>query len=149
MELVPIGDNTVEKLNKSELEFYNMLNNVIKDTTGTAQIILVYDDNLVAGGSWVYNKFDVSDMEKLDKNNIVLPGNVLITHEFYEQIEKDGLGLQPGQGTNNKNFENSHVVATNKEGLIILNLELVEEHGQINGKVYDKLYYDKINKKMY
>lgn len=97
----------------------------------------------------MYNTFDVVDMEKLDKNNIVLSGNVLITHEFYEQIEKDRLGLQPGQGTNDKNFENSHIIATNKETLILPNLELVEEHGQINGKVYDKLYYDKINKKMY
>lgn len=48
-----------------------------------------------------------------------------------------------------KNFKNSHIVATNKERLILPNLELVEENGQINEKVDDKLYYDKINKKMY
>lgn len=97
----------------------------------------------------MYNTFDAADMEKLDKNNIILSGNELITHELHEQIEKDRLGLQPVEGTNDKNFKNSHIVATNKERLIISNLELVEEHGQINEKVDHKLYYDKINKKMY
>ncbi|WP_180296881.1 VENN motif pre-toxin domain-containing protein, partial [Snodgrassella communis] len=150
MELVPIGDNTINSLSQAELDFYNMLNNVIKDPTGTAQMILVYDDDKVAGGSWKYNKFDVADMEKLDKNHIILSGNVLIAHELYEQIEKDKLGLKAGQGTQDKNFENFHIKAVDKEGLVLPpSVELVEERGQVNGKIYDKLYYDKVNKKMY
>nr|WP_275415112.1 VENN motif pre-toxin domain-containing protein [Snodgrassella communis] len=150
MELVPIGNNTVSSLSQAELDFYNMLNNVIKDPTGTAQMILVYDDDQVAGGSWKYNKFDVADMEKLDKNHIILSGNVLIAHELYEQIEKDKLGLKSGQGTDDQNFENSHIKAIGKEGLVLPpNVELIEDRSQINGKVYDKLYYDKLNKKMY
>jgi hypothetical protein len=85
---------------KGTLDFYNMLNNVIKDPTGTAQMIFVYDDDQVSGGSWKYNKFDVADMEKLDKNHIILSGNMLIVHELNEQLDKDKLGLKPGEGTN-------------------------------------------------
>ncbi|PIT52087.1 hypothetical protein BHC44_07510 [Snodgrassella alvi] len=147
MELVPIGNNTISSLNQAELDFYNMLNNVIKDPTGTAQIILVYDDDKVAGGSWKYNKFNVADMEKLDKNHIILSGNVLIAHELYAQIEKDKLGLKAGQRTQDKNFENSHIKVIDKEGLVLPPVELVEKIGQVNGKIYDKLYYDKVNKK--
>ena len=50
---------------------YNMLNNVIQDKTGTAQITLVYNDKLTAGGSWITGRFDVADMEKLDANKII------------------------------------------------------------------------------
>ena len=150
MELVPIGNNTVDNLSPSELAFYTMLNEVVKDPTGTAQMIFVYDDDQVAGGSWKYNKFDVADMEKLDKNKIILSGNALLAHELNEQLEKDKMGLKPGQGTLDQDFFKAHLKAVDKESLVLPDkVELVEDKAAINGVVYDKLYYDKKNKKMY
>jgi hypothetical protein len=144
MELVPIGNNTVSSLSQAELDFYNMLNSVIKDPTGTAQMILVYDDDQVSGGSWKYNKFDVADMEKLDKNHIILSGNVLIAHEFNEQLDKDKLGLKPGQGTQDKNYFDSHEHAIDHEiETLPKNIEIVTENLIINGKRYTRIYRDK------
>ncbi len=40
---------------------------------------LVYNDGQTAGGSWITGNFDVGDMEKLDKNLIILSGNALIS----------------------------------------------------------------------
>ena len=150
MELVPIGNNTINNLSSFELAFYSMLNEVITDPTGTAQMIFVYDDDQVTGGSWKYNKFDVADMEKLDNNKIILSGNVLITHELNEQLEKDKMGLKPGQGANNINFEKVHLKAIGKESLVLpTGVVVVEEFAGINGVAYDKLYYDPKSKKMY
>jgi hypothetical protein len=144
MELVPIGDNTINSLSQAELDFYNMLNNVIKDPTGTAQMIFVYDDDQVSGGSWKYNKFDVADMEKLDKNHIILSGNMLIVHELNEQLDKDKLGLKPREGTNDNNFSKSHERALDRDiEFLPQHIEMVTENLIINGKRYTKIYRDK------
>ncbi|MCO6527160.1 hypothetical protein, partial [Snodgrassella sp.] len=144
MELVPIGNNTVNSLNQAELDFYNMLNNVIKDPTGTAQMIFVYDDDRVSGGSWKYNKFDVADMEKLDKNHIILSGNVLIAHELNEQLDKDKLRLKPGEGTSDEKFTESHERALDRDiEFLPQHIEMVTENLIINGKRYTKIYRDK------
>ncbi|WP_239352926.1 VENN motif pre-toxin domain-containing protein, partial [Snodgrassella communis] len=144
MELVPIGGNTVSNLTPAEINFYNMLNSVIKDPTGTAQMILVYDDDQVSGGSWKYNRFDVADMEKLDKNHITLSGNMLIAHELNEQLEKDKLGLKSGEGKDDKKFEVSHEHAIDHDiKLLPQHIEMVTENLIINGKKYAKIYRDK------
>ena len=101
MVLVPVGNATTASLNAKQLSFYNMLNNVIQDKTGTANITLVYNDGRTAGGSWITGNFDVGDMEKLDKNLIILSGNALISHEFNEQMNKGKLNMLPGVGSNN------------------------------------------------
>ena len=121
-----------------------MLNNVIKDPTGTAQMIFVYDDDRVSGGSWKYNKFDVADMEKLDKNHIILSGNMLIAHELNEQLDKDKLRLKPGEGTSDEKFTESHERALDRDiEFLPQHIEMVTENLIINGKRYTKIYRDK------
>ncbi|PIT23114.1 hypothetical protein BGI35_01795 [Snodgrassella communis] len=150
MELVPIGNNTVNSLNQAELDFYNMLNNVIKDPTGTAQMIFIYDNNLIDGGSWVTGQFDVGDMEKLDKSGIVMNGNTLIAHEFNEQLDKNKLGLNPYQGQNDTDYISSHEKAKDHEDEILpKRYDFIGENMIIDGKKYTRIYKDNLTGKYY
>ena len=150
VELVPLAKpNSTNKyqisdLTTDELRFYNMLSGVIQDRRGSANITLVLNDEKTAGGSWITGNFDVGDMEKLDNHSIVLSGNVLIAHEFNEQLDKTKLGLQPNQGSNDMDFQQSHRKAILKHEPQVLPayINFVEDNGMVNGIKYDKLYYD-------
>jgi hypothetical protein len=150
MELVPIGDNTINSLSQAELDFYNMLNNVIKDPTGTAQIAFVYDDNLIDGGSWITGDFDVGDMEKLDKSGIIMNGNTLIAHEFNEQLDKDKLGLNPYEGKSDTDYLNSHEKAKYHEDEVLpKRYDFVGENMIIHGEQYTRVYKDNLTGEYY
>nr|WP_239373798.1 VENN motif pre-toxin domain-containing protein [Snodgrassella gandavensis] len=150
MELVPIGDNSISSLSQAELDFYNMLNSIIKDPTGTAQIVFIYDNNLVDGGSWVTGQFDVGDMEKLDKSGIIMNGNTLIAHEFNEQLDKNKLGLNPYQGKNDTDYISSHEKAKDHEDEILpKRYDFIGENMIIDGKKYTRIYKDNLTGKYY
>ena len=150
MELRPIGNYTIADLSLEQLRFYNMLNGVITDTKGTANIKLVYNDPKTSGGSWVTGNFDVGDMEKLDHNKIILSGNVLIAHEFYEQLEKSKLGLQPNNGKNDQNFQYAHTEALDRHEPKVLPNHVRHEFDNyiVNGVRYSKVYSDSENKQL-
>ena len=149
MALVPVGNATTASLNAKQLSFYNMLNNVIQDKTGTAQITLVYNDKLTAGGSWITGRFDVADMEKLDANKIILSGNALIAHEFNEQLSKNKLGLAPFQGKEDHYYAESHNDAIAKEVGMIKDIIIIADSAEINGKKYSRIYFDENKKQMF
>ncbi|WP_156786960.1 hypothetical protein [Neisseria shayeganii] len=121
-----------------------MLNAVIKDKSGSANITLGFNDEKTAGGNWITGNFDVGDMEKLDRNSIVLSGNVLIAHEFNEQLHKAKLGLNPNQGSNDIDYQSSHAKAVlqHEPQVLPAHINFVEEDGIVNGIRYNKLYYD-------
>ena len=146
MALVPVGNATTASLNAKQLSFYNMLNNVIQDKTGTANITLVYNDGRTAGGSWITGNFDVGDMEKLDKNLIILSGNALISHEFNEQMNKGKLNMLPGVGSNNSIYKKAHEAAITEEIKMLNNTISVVDNAVIDNIQYGKIYYD-YNKK--
>ncbi|UOO82470.1 DUF637 domain-containing protein [Uruburuella testudinis] len=146
--LVPIGNATTANLNAKQLAFYNMLNNIIQDKTGTAQITLVYNDGSTAGGSWITGRFDVGDMEKLDANKIVLTGNALIAHEFNEQIVKDKFHLIPLQGKEDKYYNFAHELAVKKEINMMKDITSIADNAKINGVEYSRIYYNHSKKQM-
>ena len=149
MALVPVGNATTASLNAKQLSFYNMLNNVIQDKTGTAQITLVYNDKLTAGGSWITGRFDVADMEKLDANKMILSGNALIAHEFNEQLSKNKLGLAPFQGKEDHYYAESHNDAIAKEVGMIKDIIIIADSAEINGKKYSRIYFDENKKQIF
>ena len=138
MALVPVGNATTASLNAKQLSFYNMLNNVIQDKTGTANITLVYNDKQTAGGSWITGNFDVGDMEKLDKNLIILSGNALISHEFNEQMNKGKLNMLPGVGSNNSIYKKAHEAAITEEIKMLNNTISVVDNAVIDNIQYGK-----------
>ena len=150
MELVPIKKNTFQNLTIKEKKFYDMLNEVVADPSGTAQITLVYDDKTVRGGSWITGRFDVGDMEKLDTNKIVLSGNVLIAHEFNEQLNKDKLGISPNNVANDDDFISSHknAIIIHEPKVLDNSFQFIIENAVINGKKYDKFYLNKKQNKI-
>ena len=138
MALVPVGNATTASLNAKQLSFYNMLNNVIQDKTGTANITLVYNDKQTAGGSWITGNFDVGDMEKLDENKIILSGNALIAHEFNEQMNKGKLNMLPGVGSNNSIYKKAHEAAITEEIKMLNNTISVVDNAVIDNIQYGK-----------
>jgi large exoprotein involved in heme utilization and adhesion len=148
MALVPVGNATTASLNAKQLSFYNMLNNVIQDKTGTAQITLVYNDGETAGGNWITGRFDVSDMEKLDTNKVILSGNALIAHEFNEQIVKNKFHLVPLQGKEDQYYNFAHESAVIKEIGMMKNIISIADNAQVNGVEYSRIYYDNNKKQM-
>ena len=150
MELKPIQNYTIQDLTPDELRFYNMLNGVIEDPTGTAHIRLVYDDPKTAGGSWITGNFDVSDMEKFDRNGIIYSGNTLIAHEFYEQLDKDKLGLQPGIGSNDRNYATAHgnAIMLHEPKILPFNIRFVEGRSEVNGVEYSSVYRNTLTRRL-
>lgn len=143
MTLILVGKNTVADLTADELKFYNMFNHVITDTSSTSHTTLVYNDDRTDGGNWITGNFDVGDMDKLDENSIALSGNALIAHEFNEQMDKDKLGLKPGEGKKDQDYLNSHDNAINHEDSVLASgITLFGENLYINGKKYSKIYED-------
>ena len=149
-ELVALRDSNgknnymVSDLNPDELKFYNMLNAIIQDKSGSSNITLVSNDGTVMGGSWLTGRFDVGDMEKLDAASIVLSGNVLIAHEFNEQLDKNKLGLNAGERGNDSDFNQSHrsAILQHEPAMLPAHIQYVEDDSLVNGVQYDKLYYD-------